>query len=234
MKDSCFGLPRIVIWLLAMMALPPGIDCRTADQPPNEVEIRFQQAGLIDIHAIDPSIKVDLVNSDSSKNFFREDFYHGLNKAYLQKPVAEKLARAQKILKEKYPGYSLMIMDAARPRSVSRKMYDKMKNTPYEKYVADPKNGSMHNYGIAVDITIIDEHGDELDMGFSPFYKSPASLYLGFARHKMMGLGKKQQENRDLLKAVMKSAGFIPLSFEWWHFDGMPKRTARDRYSIIE
>jgi D-alanyl-D-alanine dipeptidase len=200
----------------------------------NEFENKFVEAGLINVHAIDKSIRVDLVNSDPEKNYFRENFYNGLNKAYLRKEVAEKLSLAQKKLKSQFPEYSLLIMDAARPRSISRLMYEKMKGTKFEKFVANPKNGSMHNYGIAVDVTIVDGNDKEIDMGFTPFYKSNLSIYWGYAKLKMFDLSEAQKQNRKLLANVMKEAGFTPLSYEWWHFDGMPKDEARKKYRIIE
>jgi D-alanyl-D-alanine dipeptidase len=119
----------------------------------NLIEQKFINAGLVDIASLDKSIQVNLVNSDSRKNFFRENYYQGLQRAYLRKIVALKLSKAQKLLKNKYPLYSLQILDAARPRSVSKAMYKKMKGTKFEKYVANPAKGSMHNYGIAADIT---------------------------------------------------------------------------------
>ncbi len=127
-----------------------------------------------------------------------------------------------------------MLMDATRPRSVSQLMYDKMKGTKFENFVANPQKGSMHNYGIAVDVTIVDETGNELDMGFSPFYKSDVAIYWDYAKLKILNLSKKQKKNRELLSSVMKKSGFIPLSFEWWHFNGIPKKEARKKYLIIE
>ncbi len=191
-------------------------------------------AGLIDVHTIDNTIKVDLVNSDPDKNYFRENYYNGLNKAYLRREVAKKLSSAQKHLQSQFPAYSILIMDAARPRSVSQHMYDKMKGTRFEKFVANPQKGSMHNYGIAVDVTIVDENDKEIDMGFTPFYKSNLSIYWGYAKLKMFGLSESQKQNRKLLSIIMKKAGFIPLSYEWWHFNGMPKDEARQKYQIIE
>lgn len=122
----------------------------------NKVESKFIHAKLVDVNIIDRTIHVDLVNSDPQKNYFRENYYSGLNTAYLQREVAIKLSKAQKLLSAKHRNYSLLILDAARPRSVSQSMYDKMKGTRFEKYVANPQKGSMHNYGIAVDITIVD------------------------------------------------------------------------------
>nr|WP_320114119.1 M15 family metallopeptidase [uncultured Desulfuromonas sp.] len=201
----------------------------------NEIEKRFIAAGLVDVSKIDPTIHVDLVNSDPAKNFFRENFYNGLSTAYLQREVATKLAKAQKILKSKRPSYSLQILDAARPRSISQAMYDKMKRTNFERFVANPAKGSMHNYGIAVDITIVDDAGDELDMGITPFRRSTVRLYWEYALKKLgKQLSPEQKSNRQLLAETMKQAGFLPLSFEWWHFNGMEKDLARKKYTIIE
>jgi D-alanyl-D-alanine dipeptidase len=200
-----------------------------------DIEKKFLDAGLIDINIIDSSIKIDLVNSDPEKNFFEEDFYNGLSKAYLRKDIAVLLSKAQGILKKKKPTYSLQVLDAARPRSVSRAMYEKMKGTPFERYVANPNKGSMHNYGIAVDITIVDESGNKLDMGPSPFYSSHTKIYWHyFLKNIGVDISAIQQQNRDLLKHVMIKAGFYPLPHEWWHFNGMKKADARSTYSIIE
>ncbi len=193
------------------------------------------KAGLVDVNTIDTTIKIDLVNSDPDKNYFRENYYYGLNKGYLRKEVAVKLSNAQKLLKSINPELSLQILDAARPRSVSKQMYEKMKGTKFEKYVADPSTGSMHNYGIAVDITIVDTSGKEIDMGFSPFRKGNIEIYWEYIQMKLgRKLTNQQKANRQLLSDTMKKSGFLPLSFEWWHFDGMPKEEARKRYKIIE
>lgn len=217
------------IFINAFFVFISSGDCRA-----NEIEKKFVAVGLINIHSIDNSIKVDLVNSDPDKNYFRENYYDGLNKAYLREEVAKKLSLAQKYLKSRFPEYSILIMDAARPRSVSQLMYDKVKGTKFEKFVADPEKGSMHNYGIAVDVTIVGGDDKEIDMGFTPFYKSNLSIYWGYAKLKIFDLSEPQKQNRKLLSNVMKKAGFIPLSYEWWHFNGMKKDEARKMYQIIE
>ena len=217
------------IIILAFLFFIVSANCQA-----NETEKKFIETGLIDVHTVDKSIEVDLVNSDPDKNYFRENFYNGLKKAYLRKEVAKKLSKAQQNLKAQFIEYSILIMDAARPRSVSKLMYDKMKGTKFEKFVANPNKGSMHNYGIAVDVTIVDETGKEIDMGFTPFYKSNLSIYWGYAKLKLFDLSETQKRNRNLLSTVMKEAGFIPLSYEWWHFNGIPKNEARKKYRIIE
>jgi D-alanyl-D-alanine dipeptidase len=200
----------------------------------NEIENRFIQAGLVDIHAIDDTIQVDLVNSDSTKNLFRQNFYDGLTTAYLREEVAHQLSLAQQNLKAIHPGHSILIMDAARPRSVSRQMFEKMQGTRFERYVAHPDSGSMHNYGVAVDVTIVDANGERIDMGFIPFYQSSVAIYLGYAHLQAFGLNEIQKDNRQLLADIMTQAGFIPLSHEWWHFDGIHKNIAREQFNIIE
>lgn len=202
----------------------------------NATEQIFLKAGLVDIKTIDPSIHVELVNSHASKNFFKKDYYDGLEKAYLLKDVAKKLSIAQKILKKKYPKYSLSIMDAARPNSVSWKMYDDVKGTAFEKYVANPKSGSMHNYGAAIDLTIVDEKGKRIDMGLIPFYKGRLGVKIAYVWEEKVrgGISENAKKNRKLLKDVMLEAGFYPLNFEWWHFNGFKKKYIRENYQMIK
>ena len=207
----------------------------TTLQANQNVEEKFLNAGLVPLSGIDPSIHVDLVNTDKEKNFFRKDFYGNLQECYLQKEVALKLQQAQKNLKKERPGYSLLIMDCARPRSVSKAMYEQLKDTSYKKYVADPKGGSMHNYGAAVDLTVIDDRGTMLDMGMTPFYKSGIEMFFSFMGHKLSpGLSEEERRNRALLKSVMQKAGFSPIALEWWHFNGYEKEIIRSRYEIVE
>jgi D-alanyl-D-alanine dipeptidase len=201
----------------------------------NDFEKVFIIHGLVDVQTIDPTINVDLVNSDSNKNFFRKDFYGSLTKCYVQKEVAVKLKRAQRILKRKHPEYSLLIYDGARPRSVSYRMFNQLKDTPLQRFVANPKYGSMHNYGAAVDLTIVDEKGKELAMGPNPFRKN--LVQLAKLLHDLKTdkkLTKKEKENRALLKSVMKSAGFYPIELEWWHFNVGTKISILNKYKIIE
>jgi len=233
-KTTCLSYPLKMIHAGGIFTILLLLIINTSAHA-NEIEDHFITAGLVDVATIDPTIQVDLVNANPDNNFFRENYYHGLSKAYLQKAVALKLANAQKILKRKHPAYALQVLDAARPRSVSRAMYEKMKGTNFEKYVANPAKGSMQNYGIAVDITIVNGGGEELDMGISPFKKSTVRIYWDYALKK---LGKKlsveQKANRKLLSDTMIRAGFIALSFEWWHFNGMEKEKARETFTIIE
>ena len=199
------------------------------------LEQKFINHGLINIHTIDSTIQVDLMYASKS-NMFGESLYGCLKRCYLQPEAAQKVAKAQKELKKLYPNYSLLILDGGRPRSVQQKMWNLVKGTPLQSYVANPSRGSMHNYGAAVDITIIDKKGNELDMG-DP---DPRTNILGKNKKEIqdalnaVNLTDKQKTNREMLKQVMLKAGFKPLSFEWWHFNAFEKDLIRKTYKIIE
>ena len=192
--------------------------------------------GLVDIKTIDSSIIVDMKYS-TTDNFIGVDVYGDFNKCYLQPDVAEKLKSAQRYLKEKYPYYSLIVYDAARPRSVQRIMWDTVKIPIMErtKYLSNPNGGSLHNFGAAVDISIVDEHGHTLNMG-TP-YDYFGELAYPREEDRLVAEGKltnKQILNRDILRSVMYKAGFWGIATEWWHFNSCTRDAAYQKYKIIE
>lgn len=161
--------------------------------------------------------------------------YEDLKEAYLHPDAMKSLKRAQRLLKEQYPGYSLIVYDAARPLSVQQKMWDVVKGTSKYIYVSNPsRGGGLHNYGLAVDISILDDKGTPLPMG------TPVD-HLGREAHiteeaVLVAQGKlteQERENRLLLRQVMKEAGFHPLPSEWWHFNRVSRQTAKERYRVI-
>ena len=201
-----------------------------------EYEKKFIQAGLIDIQKLDSGIRVDLKYS-TNDNLFGFDAYGDLEKAYLQKDVAEKLVNAQKYLNITMPGARLIVFDAARPRSVQQIIWDSLKMPIEEKikYASNPKIGGLHNYGAAVDVSIADKNGKELDMG-SPF-DFFGELSYPESETKLLKEGKlKQQQvnNRKLLRSVMHKAGFFNIQTEWWHFNSCTREQAMVKYKIIE
>ncbi len=193
-------------------------------------------AGLTDVKTMDSSIVIDLKYS-TTDNFLGMDVYGDFNKCYLQPDVAEKLKCAQHCLKEKFPYYNLIVYDAARPRSVQRIMWDTV-DIPYierSKYLSSPTGGSLHNFGAAVDISIIDENGYVLDMG-TP-YDYFGELAYPREEERMIREGKltyKQLLNRELLRSVMQQAGFWGITTEWWHFNSCSRDKAYEKYTILE
>lgn len=200
------------------------------------IEQQLINAGLVNIQTIDPTIIVNLKYS-TPDNFLATDVYGDLDKAYLQPDVAAKLQKAQAVLHKKYPYYSLIVYDAVRPRSIQRTMWDTIQVPAYErsKYVSNPQNGSLHNFGAAVDLSIIDEHGFVLDMG-TP-YDFFGEMAYPREEQRLLSEGKlsrRQLFNREILRNVMERAGFSPIGTEWWHFNSCPRNQAMLKYKIIE
>jgi zinc D-Ala-D-Ala dipeptidase len=201
-----------------------------------EIEKQFLAAGLVDVRMIDSTIKIDLKYS-SCDNFLFLDMYGDLNKCYLQAEVAEKLSKAQQMLKDKFPYYSLIIFDGVRPRSIQFMMWDTIAVPAYERsrYVSNPLNGSLHNFGAAVDLSIIDENGIELDMGTA--YDYFGELAYPREEQRMIDEGKltyKQLFNRQILREAMLAAGFMSITTEWWHFNSCTRNEAIIKYKIVE
>ena len=192
--------------------------------------------GLVNVQSIDSSIRVDLRYS-TTNNFVGVDVYGDLNNAYLQEEPARRLAQANAYLKEREPDYTLYVFDAVRPRRVQQILWDTLDYPEREKpkYVANPQEGSIHNYGAAVDLTVADARGKPLDMGTGFDYFGV--LAYPTKEEELLAQGKlteKQLANRRLLREVMTQAGFTPIKTEWWHFNAFSRKEADRRYGIVE
>ncbi|MCX7882196.1 MAG: hypothetical protein N2314_03115 [Brevinematales bacterium] len=170
----------------------------------------------------------------TTNNFLDKDVYGELEKAYLVPEAAERLIRAQHLLGEKKPGYRLVVYDATRPVSLQKKMWDMAKDTPKARYVANPQKGSLHSYGVAVDGTVVDEKGYELDMGTPVDYFGELAEPRYESRFLTEGkLTPHQVSNRLLLREVMRQAGFQDIVVEWWHFQLCGREEAKKRFLLI-
>jgi D-alanyl-D-alanine dipeptidase len=162
---------------------------------------------MIELKEISPTIQYDLRYA-TTNNFMHQKLYKTGNQTFLRLPAAKALAKIQQELNEK--NLSLKIWDAYRPYNITKKMWELIKD---DRYVADPKKGSGHNRGIAVDITLINKSsGEELNMGtgFDNFFDT--------AHADFKNLPDDILQNRLLLKSVMEKYGFKELETEWWHF----------------
>jgi len=200
------------------------------------LEKKLIEAGLVDIQKIDSTIYIDIKYS-TLDNFMKLDMYGDYDKAYLQKDVAQKLAKAHSLLKIQFPNYSFLVYDATRPRHVQQMMWDSLKMSDIQKakFVSNPKRGSLHNFGAAVDLTIIDENNKILDMG-TPYdfigrlaYPRLEKQYLKEGK-----LTQNQINNRILLRETMYKAGFTGITTEWWHFNSCSRNKAKEIYKIVE
>jgi zinc D-Ala-D-Ala dipeptidase len=177
-----------------------------------ESELRSMREGasgcydLVDINRINSNIVVDI--RYSTENNFTKKKVYPVNKCFLRKAAASRLDSVQKELEKMNLG--LKVWDCYRPLSVQRAFWAIM---PDERYVANPAKGSRHNRASAVDVTIVDASGAEVQMPTEyDDFSDKAGRY-------NTDLPKKALGNSRLLEGIMKNAGFIPLPSEWWHFD---------------
>lgn len=196
---------------------------------------RMSDFGLVDVGRMDSTIQVNLMYAADS-NFTGVVLYDDLREAYLHPEAAEAVLKAQNELHALFPGYNLLVKDAARPMSVQKKMFRAVQGTPKANYVANPaKGGGLHNYGLAVDITIADENGNELPMGTPVDHLGPEA---NIDREEQMVargvISETERQNRLLLRRVMTAAGFKPLRTEWWHFNLVSKRQAQAKYKLLD
>lgn len=190
---------------------------------------------MVDVYEMDSTIMVNLMYSHPD-NFTGVVLYNNLNRAYLHPVAAKALVKASEELRRLHPGYRLLIRDAARPMSTQRRMYEVVQGTPQAPYVSNPKNGGgLHNYGLAVDITIADECGNELPMGTPVDHLGKeANIDREEFLVKSGVISETERQNRLLLRRVMKFAGFTPLKSEWWHFNFVSRATAKAKYKRLD
>jgi D-alanyl-D-alanine dipeptidase len=193
----------------------------------------FDSLGLVDVQSLDSSIRIELKYA-TEDNFTGKLLYNELHHAFLQSDVAEKLVHAQKLLSLQYPDYHLLIYDAARPFSVQQIMWESVQGTAFRHYVANPEHTGLHNYGAAVDLTIVDASENPLDMG-TPFdyFGIKAGINVEDSLMKQKILTVEQVQNRRLLRSVMRQSGFHTVSGEWWHFNACSRSEAKQKYQLI-
>ncbi|WP_016989104.1 M15 family metallopeptidase [Flavobacterium sp. ACAM 123] len=153
-------------------------------------------------------------------NFLKAKVYD-CAECYLRLKTVVALVEANKEFTKK--GYRIKLFDCYRPLDIQKKMWKIVSNP---QYVADPTKGSIHNRGGAVDITLIDAYGAELDMGTTfDFFGVEAS-------HSYTKLSEKVKENRLLLKSIMTTANFNSFDSEWWHYN--LKSALKDKVSNVK
>jgi CubicO group peptidase (beta-lactamase class C family)/D-alanyl-D-alanine dipeptidase len=180
-----------------------------AAKPPMEKNVFFRKPDLVDLTTLDKTIKLD-IRYFTGDNFLATKFYTSPH-AFLQRPAAESLLKAHQELAAK--GYGLLIHDAYRPWHVTKMFHDATPKKLHH-FVADPLQGSRHNRGCAVDLTLYDlKTGNVIEMpgGYDemtdrsyPEYQGGTSL---------------QRWHRELLRDAMEKQGFTVYEAEWWHFD---------------
>ena len=210
-------------------------DSSQAIPPLSKTAQSMAAQGMVNIHDIDTTIRVSLMYSRPD-NFTGKILYDDLREGYLHPKAAQALAKAEKKLLELRPELRLIIFDATRPMSIQQKMWDAVKNTPKYFYVSNPaRGGGMHNYGMAVDISICKINGDTIPMGATVDFMGDLSHI--DHENALLAQGRITQEalaNRQLLRKVMAEGGFMPLRTEWWHFNLCSRKEAKLHYKVIK
>jgi D-alanyl-D-alanine dipeptidase len=199
-------MTRTAAGLLALSLLPAPA-CAAAGPPREPGAVRA--ADLVDLAAAEPTLELD-VRYATANNFLGRPVYTEA-RAFLQREAAGALLRAHRALREK--GYGLLVFDAYRPWSVTKLFWDL---TPPAKraFVANPRTGSKHNRGTAVDLTLYElASGREVEMP-SPYDEFSERAHPGYT-----GGSAEARARRDLLRAALEREGFTVEPNEWWHFN---------------
>ncbi|MDR2765211.1 MAG: M15 family metallopeptidase [Tannerella sp.] len=195
----------------------------------------MQENGMVDVRTLDSTIQIRLAYA-TPVNFMSKAVYQGATGAWLHPDAARMLVRAQQYLRKQHPGYTLLVYDAARPMAVQRLMWEQVRGTPRAYYVSNPqKKNGRHNYGMAVDVTILDDAGRPLPMGtLFDYFGVEANTDREDALLQAGRISREDCENRRLLRRVMRQAGFTTITSEWWHFNACSSHTAQKNYKLLE
>lgn len=179
-----------------------------AAQPPVE-RGEFRAPDLVELTTLDPTIKLE-IRYATTRNFLGTPLYSQA-RAFMQRPAAEALVRVSHSLAAE--GYGLLVYDAYRPWYVTKVFWDAMP-PELHRFVADPAEGSRHNRGCAVDLTLYDlETGRPVPMP-SLYDEASERAYPTYT-----GGTAEERRMRDLLRRHMEAQGFSVYEFEWWHYD---------------
>jgi zinc D-Ala-D-Ala dipeptidase len=167
-------------------------------------------------------------------NFDGRVLYDGIDCAWLRAEAAAGLEASAAWLAATRPGYRLVVLDALRPQRVQEAIWRDVAGTPAEHYFADPVRGSVHSFGMAVDVTLRDDAGRELEMG-SGFDE------MTLASHPALEAGQlaagvitgEHVAARELLRGAMAAGGFLGIPTEWWHFDHGDRERVRREYARV-
>ena len=197
---------------------------------------KLESYGLIDIKHLAPKILSDIrystPNNFTGKILYKEPF--GL---YAAPPLAQAIADICIWLEKNMPDYQLMLFDAARPLSIQKEMFEIVKGSAFEPYIANPNDdipGGFHNYGLAVDMTLADSLGNPLDMGTDYDFFGVESH--SFTEPYLLEKGKMcptALANRFLLYSVAGRFGLLPHPNEWWHFQLTYSEESKKQYQLL-
>lgn len=198
MNKTKYALPLLL--LIALVAFAQG--------PPQEAGT-FRQPELRELVKLDPTIKLD-IRYATRNNFLGRPVYKE-SRAFLQKPAAEALVRAHQKLRPQ--GYGIVVFDGYRPWAVTKIFWDV---TPVDKkiFVADPSQGSRHNRGCAVDLSMYELSTGKIVQMPSEYDEMTERAHINYAC-----ATPEAKRLREMLRSAMEGEGFAVYEPEWWHYD---------------
>jgi D-alanyl-D-alanine dipeptidase len=180
-----------------------------------------------------PGIRHELRYATAS-NFVGRDLYSPYDCAWLHREGAAALERARDALATTRPDLSLLVLDALRPQRVQERLWSELEGTGLQIYLANPERGSIHSFGMAVDVTLCDAQGRELDMA-TPFDDLTERSH-PVLEEALLAKGEIAREgvvNRRILREAMTRAGWQGISREWWHFDAGDRELIRATFQRV-
>lgn len=179
-------------------------------------------------------IAVDLRYA-TADNFIGRNLYGSHDCAWLHRIAAEGLQHAVALLARDAPGHRLLVLDALRPHRVQVELWQHLEGSALRRYVADPERGSIHSFGMALDVTLLGPDGRELDMGTGYDDLSELAHPELEAKHLASGaLSPAQVRHRDLLRGALLRSGFHGIETEWWHFDMLDRGHVRRHFLRVD
>ena len=167
-------------------------------------------------------------------NFVGRDLYSPFDCAWLHRDAAAALEKVVAWLKFERPGCKALVLDALRPQRVQEELWAALAGTDLQKYLADPARGSIHSFGMALDITLLDENGNEFDMG-TGFDDLTERSHPDLEQVLLANgeITQAQIDNRQLLRDAMAQAGFVGIRSEWWHYDFGDRELVRRTFKRV-
>ena len=224
-------LLSFIFVVLSFAACQPVVN-----QEKSDIEKSLERIGLQNVADEIPGVEVYMVYA-TPYNFMGRVLYEDLDEAYLVPEAIEKLRKANELLRKKRLDLHLVVYDAARPRSIQEQMWKVVENTELQDFVANPNKsgGGAHNYGVAVDVTLVDCTGHPIPMGSEYDYfgdRSRVDLEAKLIENGEINL--RELKNRQLLREIMTESGWLVEPSEWWHFNAMPLTEASQKLSVIK
>ncbi len=203
------------------------------NSPRLALEAALRNPDFVDVSSL-TNVTVDL-RYGTKQNLLNRDVYGGFSRALLHKLAAEKFSAASILLAKNRPDLKFIIFDSLRPQTAQLEFWELVKGTPQQAFFADPAKGSIHSYGFAIDLGLVDSLGRELNMGTE--FDDLTELAGPVHEARLLAAGKlseSQLSHRQILRSVMENAGFLQLPHEWWHYDALPPAEVRARFQRCE